>query len=186
MDLPVIESDQLYTWSDEQHTEGATGDLAQTPHGSPAPTTSTPGDPAWLPDRALQALRQAGMQMRRRSRSRSQVLPVCQLPGLAAANGLRATGVLHANSGTPRQLSPSPRDPRGDLRDQPRIAAPSGGALTNRHERITGCPPCPARRRIGQRVARQYAGRLPRRQSKLFSSSSSSSSSSSGGGGGSP
>jgi|SRR3954447_1417525 len=168
MDLPVIESDQLYTWSDEQHTEGATGDLAQTPHGSPAPTTSTPGDPAWLPDRALQALRQAGMQMRRRSRSRSQVLPVCQLPGFAAANGLRATGVLHANSGTPRQLSPSPRDLRGDLRDQPRAAAPPRGALRNGRERSAflaggayGCE-------TGRRAPRQYARRLAGRPSKRF------------------
>src|SRR3982751_4665625 len=82
MDLLALESDQLYTWSDEQHTEGAIGDLAQTPHCSSAPTTAAPGDPAWLPDRALQALRQAGMQMRRRSRSRPKYYLSVSYPGL--------------------------------------------------------------------------------------------------------
>src|SRR5438270_9309443 len=171
MDLTVIESDQLYTWSDEQHTEEATGDLAQTPHCSSAPTTAAPGDPAWLPDRALQALRQAGMQMRRRSRSRSQILPVCQLPGLAAANGLCATGVLHANSGVPRQLSPSPRDLRGDLRDQPRVAAPPRGALRNGRERsafLTDVAYRCERCETGRRAPRQYARRLAGRPSKPF------------------
>ena len=43
-------------------------------------------------------------------------------------------------SRVPGQLPPSPRDPGSDLRDQPRTAAPSRGALKGRHERSC-CPP---------------------------------------------
>src|ERR1700757_3429128 len=161
MYLAALDSDQLYTWSDES-TERATGRLAKTPQGSSAPTAPAPIHPAWLLDRALQAMRQARMQVRRRTWPWPQVLSVGKLPGLAAANGLRATRGVRANRGVPGQLSPSPRDLRGDLRDQPRTAAPSRSALKNRHERITGCPPCPARCGIGRPVARQHARRLAR------------------------
>src|SRR3954451_17315946 len=171
MYLLALESDHLYTWSDE-YPKGADDRLAKAPENASAPIASAPSHPAWFPDRALQTLWQARMQMRRRPWAWPQVLSVGQLPRFAAANGLRATRGLRPNSGVSGQLSPSPRDLRRDLRDQPRIAAPSGGALKHRHERITGCPPRPARRRTGRRVARQYAGRLARRQSKLFSSSS--------------
>ena len=165
----ALESDQLSPWSDE-HAEAVSGFLAQTPHCSYAPIAPTAGDPAWLPYRALQALRQAGMQMRRRPRSRSQVLPFGQLPRLTAANGLRTAGVLRTNGGASCQLSQNPRDPRADLRDQPRIAAPPRGALRNGRERssflayglsIYRCE-------IGRRASRQYARRLAARQSTFF------------------
>src|SRR4051794_1430415 len=123
-----LESDQFNTWSDE-HAERSHVRLTKTPQRSSAPIASAPSDPAWLSYRALQTVWQAGMQMRRRPRPRSQVLSVGQLPGLAPANGLRAAGVLRTNGGIPCQLSPSPRDPGGDLRNQPRTAAPSRGAL---------------------------------------------------------
>ena len=114
--------------------------IAKTPQRSPAPTAPAQGDPARLPHRALQAVRQAGMQMRRRSRPWPQVLSFGELPGLAAANGLCAAGVLRPDGRVPRQLPPSPRDLRGDLRDQPRTAAPPGGALKGRHERSAFSP----------------------------------------------
>src|SRR6516165_11384188 len=165
MYLTVLQSDQLYTWTDE-YTKTAYGHLAKTPPSSSAPIAPTPGHPARLPYRALQTMWQAGMQMRRRLWPRPQVLSVGELPGLAAANGLRASGVLCANGGVPGQLSPSPRDLGGSLRDQPRTAAPSRGALKSRHERITSCLPRAARCGTRRRAPRQYAGRLARQRSK--------------------
>src|SRR5437016_13636650 len=123
----LVESDQLYTWSDRNEEKRACCHLETTSSGSPAPTASTQGDPARLADRALQTLWQARMQVRRWSRSWTQVLPFGKLPGIAAADGLCAAGVARPNFGVRRQLPPGPRDLRGDLRDQPRTAAPPGG-----------------------------------------------------------
>src|SRR6478609_9087428 len=128
MYLSAIQSDQLYTWSDE-NPEPAHCRIAKTPQRSSAPTASAPVDPPRFSHRALQTMRQAGMQMRRRSRPWTQVLFVGQLPRFAAANGLCAAGVLRPNCRVPGQLPSSPRDPRGDLRDQPRTAAPPRAAL---------------------------------------------------------
>ena len=166
MYLAILQSDQLYTWSDE-YTIPATGCLAQTPHRSFAPIAPTRSHPARLPYRALQTLRQARMQMRRRPGARPQILSVCQLPGLAAANGLRAAGSLRADGGVSRQLSPRPRGPGSDLRDQPRTTASSRGALKSGYERA-GCPPCPGRCGTGRRPPRQYACRLDRWQPRDF------------------
>src|SRR5260370_8837024 len=91
-----VQSDQLYTWSDE-NSEPSHRCTAEAPQHSPAPIAPAPIDPARFSHRTLQTLRQAGMQMRRRPRPWPQVLSVGQLPGLAAANGLRAPGVIRTN-----------------------------------------------------------------------------------------
>src|SRR5947209_11544698 len=75
MYLFQVESDQLYTWSDKNEEERTCCQLETTLSGSPAPTASTQGDPARLADRALQTLWQARVQVRRWSRSWTQVLP---------------------------------------------------------------------------------------------------------------
>jgi hypothetical protein len=167
MYLRRLQSDQLYTWSDKDSrpTRRCTAEAAQR---SPAPTASAESDPPRLPDRALQTMWQAGMQMRRRSRSWPQVLSFDQLPGLAAANGLRAAGVLRPDGRVSRQLPPSPRDFRGDLRDQPRIAAPTRGALIDGRERNAFLAYGTHRCGIGWRASRQYARRLVARQPELF------------------
>src|SRR5215469_9243789 len=125
----VIESDQFYTWSDE-NPEPHHRRLAEAPRRTPAPTASAPIDPSRLSHRALQTMRQARMQVRRRPGSWAQVLFVGQLSRLAAANGLCAAGVVHSDGRVPGQLPSSARDPRSDLRDQPRTAASPRGALT--------------------------------------------------------
>src|SRR5260370_35964930 len=140
MYFTAVQSDQLYTWSDE-NSEPSHRRTAEAPHHSPPRVAPAPIDPARFSHRALQTLRQAGMQMRRRPRPWPQVLSVGQLPGLAAANGLRAAGVIRANGGVPGKLPPSPRDPGGDLRDQPRTAAPPRGALKAGHAPDPVCPP---------------------------------------------
>jgi hypothetical protein len=167
MNSSRIQSDQLNTWSDI-NAQRIRRHIAKTPQGSFAPTASTPGDPPRFPHRALQTMWQTGMQVRRRSRSWPQVLSFGELPGLAAANGLRAAGVLRSDCRVPRQLPPSPRDLGGDLRDQPRTAAPSRGALKDRHERSPFRPPCDYRCGIGRRAPRQYARRLARRRPEGF------------------
>ncbi len=121
-------------------------------------------DPPRLPHRALQTMWQAGMQMRRGPRPWPQVLSFGELPGFAAANGLRAAGGLRSNRRVPRQLPPNPRDLREDLRDQPRTAAPPRGALKGRRERSAFCPPRSDRYGIGRYAPRQHARSLDRRR----------------------
>ena len=162
-----LKSDQLYTWSDE-NTEAAHCRFAQTTQRSSAPIAPASSDPARFSHRALQTMRQAGLQMRRGPRPWAQILFVGQLSGVAAANGLRTAGILRANRGVPVELPPSPRDLRDDLRDQPRVASPSRGALEDRHERNAFRPPSTDGCKVGRRASRQYARSLARRQPRGF------------------
>ena len=167
MYFPRVESDQLYTWSDK-HGKPACCRLEKTPPSPPAPTALAQGDPAWIVDRALQALWQAGVQMRRRPRPWPQILPFGEPPGLAATNGLCAAGVSRSDYRVHRQLPPGARDLRSDLRDQPRTAAPPGGALNGHNERSSVRPRCVNRCWIGWRTPRQYGRSLARWQPRLF------------------
>jgi hypothetical protein len=162
-----IESDQLYTWSDE-NSKPVHCRLAKTAQFSAAPVAPAAIDPPRFPHRTLQTMRQARMQMRRRPGPWPQVLSVGQLSGLAAANGLRAPGALRSNGRVPGQLPPSPRDSRGDLRNQPRAIASPRGALKAGREQNGFCPPCTDRCGIGRPTPRQYARSLARRQSTGF------------------
>src|SRR2546427_12730627 len=119
----TVESDQLYTWSDTNEEKRARCRLEKTPSSPRAPTAPTQGDLTRLADRALQTLWQARVQMRRRPRPWPQVLSVGELPGLASANGLCAAGISRSDCRARRQLSPNPRELRGDLPDQPRVVA---------------------------------------------------------------
>src|SRR5215471_11264498 len=154
-------SDQWLTWSDE-NIETDYRRLAKAPPSAPAPIAPTQSHPAGLPHRALQALWQARMQMRRRPRSWSQILPVGELSRLTPANGLHPARVLRAGERVPGQLPPRPPDLGGDLRDQPRAPAPPRGALRHRHERSAACPPRTDRSSVRRRTPRQYAGKLAR------------------------
>ena len=127
MDIHDLISDQLNKWSD--HARHTVVDLAQT--SCPAATADAGSGyaPAWLAHRTLQALRQAWLQVCRRSRPWPQVLPVGELSGPPAANGLRATGRSRRGHRASVELPPRPRDHRGSLRDQPRTATPARDAL---------------------------------------------------------
>src|SRR5664280_1395083 len=162
-----VESDQLYTWSDK-NGKPACCRLEKTPPSPPAPTAPAQGDPARLADRTLQTLWQARVQMRRRPRPWPQILPFGEPPGLAATNGLCAAGVSRPDYRVYRQLPPGPRDLRSHLRDQPRTAAPPGGALNGHHERISVRHPYANRCWIGWRAPRQYGRSLARWQLRLF------------------
>ena len=167
MSLFVLASDQSVAWSDE-YPERTRHRPAKAPQCPCAATASAQVDSEGLSHRAIQAMRQAGLQMRRRARTRAQILPVGKLSGSATANGLHTPGCIWTNSGVSRQLSPKPRDSGVNLRDQPRIAAPSRGALKRFNERVPACPSRSDRREIGRRASRQYARRLARRQPAQF------------------
>jgi hypothetical protein len=160
--LIVLLSDQLFTWSDgySKRTRSRTTKASQR---SCTPASAAEIDCARLPDRAVQAMWQAGMQVRRRSRTRPEVLSVGKLSRPAAADGLRAAGCLRANRRVSRQLSPESRDFGHDLRDQPRTPAPPRGALERHHERVTRRRPRPDRCGVGWHVSRQHARKLARR-----------------------
>lgn len=159
-------SDQLYMWSDRH--DRRTHFRPQTTTQTPAAQTASPRvSPARLARRALQALWQIRLQVRRRSRTRAQVLPVRELPGEISPNGLRPPGRLCPSQRACSQLSSSPRDPRTDLRDQPRIAAPSRGALRGSGESAPNCAHHPHRSAVWRCAPRQHARDLARRRARV-------------------
>ena len=162
-----IESDQLYTWSDENRKRACCR-IEKTSAEASASVAPAQVNPARLADRALQTLWQAGLQMCRRSRPRPEVLSFGEPSGLAAANGLCAARVSCPDCRVRRQLPSSPRNPRSGLRDQPRTVAPPGGVLKGRYERSALHPSCIHRCRIGWCVPRQYGRSLAGRQSGWF------------------
>jgi len=165
--LDGILSDQLCTWSDE-YTYGTCCCTSQTPRRPCASAAAPSIDSAWLSNRAIQAMRQAGMQMCRWSRAWAQVLSVGELSRPAPADGLRAPGGLRASFGVSCQLSAYARDSGRDLRDQPRVAAPPRGPLTRLHEPVSRRPACTDRGGGWRGNSGQYAGGLARRKPGEF------------------
>ena len=95
--------------------------LAQKTHyPSQAPCCRRFTDPARLSDRTLHSLWQAGMQVCRGSRSRPQILSLCQLPWPQTGTGLCAPTLPGASKTISRQLPEGKTNPRGDLQHQPR------------------------------------------------------------------
>lgn len=163
----VLISDQCYTWSDE-YTKRTSCRIAQTPQRSGAPLAAAAIDPARFADRALQAMRQAGMQMRRRARTWPQVLPVGEFSWATAADGLRTAGGVSAGGRVCRQLSTGARDSGRDLRHQPRAAAQARGAVEEHHERLGGRVVRFFGCESGWRASGQHAGQLARRVPEAF------------------
>lgn len=141
MNFHELLSDQLYMWS----VLNDRANLFRPQATSPAIATQAAAAgrrPSGLGGRTLQALRQSQLQMRRRSRAWTEVLPLGELPGQVAADGLRSPGRLRAGQRARRQLHPGSRDLGGDLRDQPRTAASARAAL-----RCSGEPGTPVAHR---------------------------------------
>ena len=157
----MLVSDQLLAWSDE-NIETDHRRLAKAPPNAPAPIAPAQSYPPWFSHRALQALRQARMQVCPGPWSWPQVLPVGELPRPASANGLRPARVLRASERVPGQLPPRPPDLGGDLRDQPPAPATSREALKDRHERSAASSPRTDRSGTGRRAPRQHARQLAR------------------------
>lgn len=169
MNRTVLQADQLYTWPDTHAFPTAPTDfcgVASTPPTATAPPATPRSSFAGLPNRALQALRQAGMQVRSRSRSWPQVLPLGQSLWPATANGLPPPGLSKPGQRVSCQLPPSPRDLGRDLRHQSRTAMPPRGALSHSHETCSGLALRFLRSQTRRPAPGQYALRLARRRTQ--------------------
>lgn len=130
MSWSAIESDQLYDWSVE--LEGDVSDCVATQKdGASPPNASARCCSARLSDRALQAVRQARVQVCSGTRARPEVLPVRQPAQDATADAVRTEGEPRRSGRALGQPPASAADHRRDLRDQLRVAAPQGTAGLN-------------------------------------------------------
>ena len=163
----ILQADQLYTWSDTHALPIAQTNfcrLASTTPTAIAPPATPRSSFAGLPHRALQTLRQAGMQVRSRSRSWPQVLPLSQSLWPATANGLHPPGLSKSGQRVSRQLPASPRDLGRGLRHQSRTAMPPRGALSHLHEPCSRLAFRSLRSQTRRPTPGEYALRLARRR----------------------
>jgi hypothetical protein len=155
-------SDHVYDWSDISIRKIVVG-VTKASAIAAAQTAALGCGAARLADRAIQALRQAGLQVRRGSRSRPEVLSVGELSRRATADGLRASGKSRGYARARRQLPRGAHDARGSLRDQSRAFAAPRGALKAGGERNVAaahptdrrCRRCAALRQHGRGMARR-------------------------------
>ena len=167
MNQTVLQADQLYTWPDTHALPAAQTNfccVASTTPTSIAPPATPRSSFARLPHRALQAMRQAGMQVRPRPRSWPQVLPLGQSLWPATANGLHPPGLSKPGQRVSRQLPSSPPDLGRGLRHQSRTAMPPRGALSHSHETCSGLALLSLRSQTRRPAPGQYALRLARRR----------------------
>jgi len=165
----VLQADQLYTWPDTHALPTAQTNfcrVASTPPTALAPPATPRSSFARLPHRALQTMRQAGMQVRPRPRSWPQVLPLGQSLWPATANGLPPPGLSKPGQRVSRQLPSSPRDLGRRLRHQSRTAMPPRGALSHSHETCSGLALLSLRSQTRRPAPGQYALRLARRRTQ--------------------
>jgi hypothetical protein len=169
MNRSGLQADQLYTWSDNHALPTAQTDFCRVASASPtviAPPATPRSSLAGLPHRALQALRQAGMQVRPRPRSWPQVLPLGQSLWPATANGLHPPGLSKPGQRGSRQLPASPPDLGRGLRHQSRTAMPPRGALSHPHEPCFGLALRSLRSPTRRPAPGQYALRLARQRTQ--------------------
>jgi hypothetical protein len=162
MQVLVLLSDQSLTWS--ANGRYSVVHFAQTPRAIAEANAGVRDALARLAHRALQALRQTGLQVCRRPGPWSQALPVRELSWPPSANGLRAASRLRRRRRAPGELSPRSRGHRGDLRDQPRTIAPPRGALRGAGEPVVAVARQLHRSAIGRRTHRQHARGLAHRR----------------------
>lgn len=134
-----LKSDQLITWSDinagcsDSSTQASTQAVAEE-------ATAIGCCASRVIDRALQALRQARLQVRQGSRTRTEVLFVGESIRVTTGNGLRAAGHATADRSVPSQLPSDSRHTRSALRDQSRVAASTRTVLGAGGERVDHNP----------------------------------------------
>lgn len=163
MNALILLSDQLSTWS-VIYARYSIIHFAQTPRSIGAANAGAGYALARFAHRTLQALRQTGLQMCRWPGPWPQVLSLSELSRSPPANGLRATSRPGRRRLSLGKLPPGPREHRGDLRDQPRTAAPPRGALRGPGESIDAVALPPHRCAIGGRTHCQHARSMARRR----------------------
>ena len=169
MNRTALQADQLYTWPDTHALPTAQTNfcrVASTPPTALAPPATPRSSFARLPHRALQTMRQAGMQVRSRSRSWPQVLPLGQSLWPATANGLPPPGLSKPGQRVSRQLPSATRDLGRGLRHQSRTAMPPRGALSHSHETCSELALLSLRSQTRRPAPGQYALRLARRRTQ--------------------
>jgi hypothetical protein len=150
-------SDHVYDWSARSLEQDTVG-VAQAPASIAAEASAVGCGAARLADRTLQALREARLQVRGGPRPRTKVLPLRELSGRAAADGLRATGESGSHSRTCCQLPRGAHDARRGLRDQPRaVTAPRGAVRAGGEPNLAAAHPTD--RRFRRRAAPRQHGR---------------------------
>lgn len=132
-----VQSDQLERWSDSNARETFSGS-PEKKKSAPAETPFARGRVAGLADRALQAVRQARMQMRGGARPWAQVLLVHQSDGRQAGNGLHSPRSPSAGRGVSDELPEDKGNSRGTLCNKPRTAAAQGTFLGDPHACLPG------------------------------------------------
>src|SRR5215469_1256641 len=161
-------ADQLYTWTDNHALQAAQTNFCCS---APAQTSVIAADATarsfapWFPHRALQALWQAGLQMRSRPWAWPKVLSLGQSLRPATTNGLHSPGLSPPHQRISGQLSATPPDFGRDLHYQSRAVIASRGALRNWHESCPHLSLGSLRCRIWQSAPRQHAFYLARQRS---------------------
>jgi hypothetical protein len=167
MSRSKLEADQLCKWSDTHALTTAQTDFCRVTPPPPtaiAPPSAARSSLAGFAHRALQTMRQAGMQVRPRPRSWPQILPLGQSLWPATANGLHPPGLSKPGQRVSRQLPSSPRDLGRGLRHQSRTAMPPRGALSQPHEPYFRLALRSLRSQTRRPAPGQYALRLARRR----------------------
>ena len=143
MNILYLFSDQLLAWS--AYFDKQVHCLVTRAPREAHQAASTPAQhSARFTHRTLQTLRQSQLPLRAGPRSWPQVLPLCELPGTAAADGLYPGGDPRADQRRTVGLSTRARDPGRDLRDQSGTPASSRDTLSERGERHRSAHPSPA------------------------------------------
>ena len=153
-------SDHVYDWSDISIRKIIVC-VAQAKAVVTSQTSAVGCCASRLADRTLQTMREAWLQMCRRSRPWPEVLPVGELPRRTTADGLRASRKYRSRPRARRQLPRGAYSARGGLRDQPRAVTAPRGALRCGGERNFAaaqhpdrhCRRCAAPRQHGRGMA---------------------------------
>ena len=159
-------SDPLYNWSVRNDRSDFFSPQA-TAQATASQAAAAGLGPPRLPDRALQALRQSELQVRTGSRPWAQVLPLGELSGPLATDGLRAASRARAGQRMGGQLQAGSRDPGGDLRDQPRTTTAARAALRRNGEPDATVAHRPRRSYRWRNAAGQHARGHDRRRSDV-------------------
>lgn len=164
MTFRAVMSDQLLNWSDDDDINTDFCSAAKT-NLSPAPIASSGGPPPRLAHRALQAVRETGLQVCSGPGSWAEVLSLGQPFGEATGDGIRPSRLPRVRCPLPRQLPARAGDPGRDLHHQPRTPAPSRGAVGDIDELAVGRD---IRRKDRCRRRRHRAGQHARGCSRRF------------------
>lgn len=136
MTLVALSSDQLYNWSAYDEKEDKRCSAAPQKYSFYSCHEAWGIDSQRIAYRALQALWKVRLQMCRWTRAWTKVLSIYKSTGQNTRNGLRPYRTPRQGEETSQKLLLSPRVTRGDLCNQSRTAASSGGIL-ERYDSVT-------------------------------------------------